>query len=797
MKQFILVMLLLAGVCVNTAGSNLKITAQPVIAGVQGGTVLLEMAVSWDNSWHNRYNFDAVYLFGKYRASDESAWRHVSPASSGHRVMTEGYRIIEAKAGLFVAPDREVSGASSAVTLHFCWQLPAEEIIRLQQGEMLIHFEGLEMVYVPTAPFAAGDASSRNAFSSVSLGILPASADLIGTNSSYAYTASAGTAVPAPADRRDNSLNTSNSWYGAPTPSWWQVDFKAKKTIRYFGISSLWGTDAVPGGQWTLQGSSPDAPAWVTLWEGDGSEWSRSRVSYPVQHAIRVTSPGAYQYYRINIPSISPERTPFYTDVRIANVAMTEEELHPEQAEGVLINKNHLLPPTYPSGYDGFFTMKYEVTQEQYVSFLNKQSYTAQYTRTIGGILDGVREGEYVFGPDRTVPSFRNGIVLQAKPGRDRLAFEFACNLNAGELPGAAGGGHTVACNYLSIRDMLAYADWTGLRPLSELEYEKAGRAPWPAWSDGEYAWGTAEAVAGSGLTAAATEAEHFSTGNVNALNVLEGPVRAGSFLKNSASGGSAGVSFWGVEDLSGNLAEIYYNTSALGLQLTDSIHGNGYLDQIGDCDVDIKQWPLDPEAFGVRGGSFDSEGTEELRLSDRSKMDRYFTDLDDRRAEVGFRLGYSGVQKTVSAEIVLENGRISGSSIVYDTVCANSFYHITGDVAGKEGVPCVYTWYTSADNTNWKSLDKEGDHTLILKDLTEGMAENSRRTVYYKRVVSFPDGYGESGVVGLVVVRGGIAFDRLTDDLRPCMVSPGFSVTTVLPSSFEWGCLENGKILV
>lgn len=36
--------------------------------------------------------------------------------------------------------------------------------------------------------------------------------------------------------------------------------------------------------------------------------------------------------------------------------------------------------------------MKYELTQEQYVTFLNRLPRSAQYSRTIGGLLDGVRE---------------------------------------------------------------------------------------------------------------------------------------------------------------------------------------------------------------------------------------------------------------------------------------------------------------------------------------------------------------------------------------------------------------------
>lgn len=47
--------------------------------------------------------------------------------------------------------------------------------------------------------------------------------------------------------------------------------------------------------------------------------------------------------------------------------------------------------------------MKYELTQEQYVSFLNQLPRPAQYERTIGGYLDKLSEGDYVSVPTAAV----------------------------------------------------------------------------------------------------------------------------------------------------------------------------------------------------------------------------------------------------------------------------------------------------------------------------------------------------------------------------------------------------------
>ena len=59
------------------------------------------------------------------------------------------------------------------------------------------------------------------------------------------------------------------------------------------------------------------------------------------------------------------------------------------------------------------------------------------------------------------------------------------------------GGGRKSKCLfYMCWADCATYADWAGLRPMTELEFEKACRGPLKPVPD-EYAWGTA-AVAGS-----------------------------------------------------------------------------------------------------------------------------------------------------------------------------------------------------------------------------------------------------------------------------------------------------------
>lgn len=789
MRLFFIIWFLGESLC-GLAG-NLRIQTRTRLVDITDQVATLEFTLSWDNSWRNVYNHDAVYIFGKYRTVDSYEWYPLKPALSGHSVLETGYAFQAVNTGIFVF--RAAQGEGEArLTLHLCWQLDDNPVTAeaLRNGKILYEIQGIEMVYIPTAPFYAGDGVSEHGFSS-SFGAIPARYDIIGMNSNYAYTASGGTNVAKAADRVNNALNINNCWYNATAPSWWQVDFKSEKTILYFGVSSLWQGDAYPGGVWSLQGSK-DGVNWMPVWEGGPEEWSCSRISYPVQRAIRVTQPGSYRYYRITIPSVSAIRAPFYKDVRIANVAMTTEDLSVLSSEGITVDGGtEDLPETYPSGYKGFFVMKYELTQEQYVNFLNKLPYSGQYTRTIGGALDGLNPGDYVFGGDVHSSSRRNGIVLVARGEESGTPAVFGCNLQPADCINGLEDGQTVACNYLSVADMLAYADWCGLRPLSELEYEKMCRCPDARGvSDAVYAWGKEAAEAGRNLKEGGKETEYFSSGNANLRNEGLGPVRSGSFVKEGRNRKKAGIGFWGVEDLSGNLAEIYYNAEVYGKQLDRSVHGSGTVDEFGRTTVSALFWPEDLRAVGVRGGNF-ADTEEALRVSDRRyALGDYFQSMDERKSEVGFRLGYSIEPTVIECQLTLENGRRSGSAAVYDTVCDNHEYRIQGDEITDAGEPSTYSWYVSDDNIEWKLLKEENRKDLLVSDLTGGMQMHSTKWRYYKRYAATPSGIAKTGVVGLCIGYG-YTIDRLRDTLIPCMKTPGFTVHTPLPAKFGWYSVE------
>jgi formylglycine-generating enzyme required for sulfatase activity len=254
--------------------------------------------------------------------------------------------------------------------------------------------------------------------------------------------------------------------------------------------------------------------------------------------------------------------------------------------------------------------MKYEVTQQQYVDFLNTLTQTQATAR---------------------------------KHTLDPLANRYA-------ITGSTVGSYettnpNVACNYLSWADGAAYADWSGLRPMTELEFEKACRGDQQAIA-GEYAWGTATvAVSAYTLSNAATASEgiatNYSTSAGNAMYTTtkvsdnNGPVRVGIFAANGSNSGrvSAGASYWGIMELCGNLWERPVTiANATGRAFTGT-HGDGVLDSSGDANA--ATWP-GPNGVGAgwRGGSWYND-TDVMQVSDRYNA---FTSNSVRILYLGFR---------------------------------------------------------------------------------------------------------------------------------------------------------------
>ncbi len=145
---------------------------------------------------------------------------------------------------------------------------------------------------------------------------------------------------------------------------------------------------------------------------------------------------------------------------------------------------------SWPVGFNAFYLMKYEMTQAQYRDFLNTLSRVQQGTRVRATVSGNTIANYYVMANVAFLQQ-RQGIRAPASGnGTSPTQVVFGCDINANGTFNEADDGLDLAMNYLKTTDAVAYADWAGLRPYTETEFEKAARGPNSAVY-GEYAWGS------------------------------------------------------------------------------------------------------------------------------------------------------------------------------------------------------------------------------------------------------------------------------------------------------------------
>lgn len=211
------------------------------------------------------------------------------------------------------------------------------------------------------------------------------------------------------------------------------------------------------------------------------------------------------------------------------------------------------IPDSFPKGFKSFYIMKYEMTQGQYTAFLNTLSNQASSFRAgFGGKEFSVGRGSV---------KIENGVYKTNHPDRP--------------------------ANYTSWDDGCAFADWAGLRPVTELEFEKAARGP-NRTGPGDYPWGTSNADLVSRY--------YDDNGDL----VLENPLNESKL--NDSNLALYGASYYWVMDLSGSLWERVISIGSPKGRSFKGSHGDGMVDGFGNATN--SDWANEDEGgLGYRGG--------------------------------------------------------------------------------------------------------------------------------------------------------------------------------------------------
>ena len=238
----------------------------------------------------------------------------------------------------------------------------------------------------------------------------------------------------------------------------------------------------------------------------------------------------------------------------------------------------------YPTGFNAMYMMKYELTQGQYTDFLNVLGYDQQTNR--------VQNSTNVQGQNawngQVGASDRYTIVVQTHGVSPNTPRQYST-----ARPDRGNG-------MLSMADLLAYLDWSALRPMTEFEHEKACRGPLPPVTNERangtnIGWDSQPTLSG---TENGTEfAVNWSQGDfirsgstVNQGDGGNGPLRVGLLATSSSNRRISNKTYYGIDNLGDHIPEWMVSAGNVAGRSFMGNHGDGLLHTDGHANQGT--WP-------------------------------------------------------------------------------------------------------------------------------------------------------------------------------------------------------------
>lgn len=268
------------------------------------------------------------------------------------------------------------------------------------------------------------------------------------------------------------------------------------------------------------------------------------------------------------------------------------------------------LPAAFPKGYKAFYCMKYEITQEQFVGFVNSLTRKQQDT-----LMKGFTATVNTFLVVAASP-IRMAIKVKTKPASPS-PMVYDLDLSGNNIYGESNDGHYLPLGAAAPYLIDAFADWSGLRMMTELEFEKACRGP-NLPSVKETPWGTSNvykptALGNMGLTNEVVTAPIPSNCNIqkslSAYDVNGVPVRVGVFATTTSNRENSGATYYGVMNMADNVFERVVSIGLSFGRIYTGVNGNGTLSVNGYADESgwiAKTYSTTnySTGYGLKGGS-------------------------------------------------------------------------------------------------------------------------------------------------------------------------------------------------
>ncbi len=154
----------------NSYSNNIQITNAVLTGQVPASNyTFVQFDLTWENSWRDAVNWDAAWIFIKFKASYDTAWKHATLNTTGHTIPS-GFTGSTTSDGLgiFIYRNSAGSGNNTLTGVRLRWNYGVDGV---DDGDLVsVKVFGIEMVYIPQGSFYAGDGTTTNIMGQFSQG---------------------------------------------------------------------------------------------------------------------------------------------------------------------------------------------------------------------------------------------------------------------------------------------------------------------------------------------------------------------------------------------------------------------------------------------------------------------------------------------------------------------------------------------------------------------------------------------------------------------------------------------------